>query len=275
MSGELVETVAAQVVAPTMGREDAEKLDRRIRNLAGATKGQLDSLGALVAGAKAGRIHEALDYPSWTAYVGDALRELCSGEGIEIRRELGAYLYDAGMSQRAIAAATGASKTTVHRDLEFAKSEVVHNGPPNADAESEEVATGLDETETKAANSADPPESVPAEVDASGPAKAKTTTGLDGKSHPRERKKRPKGQGQQKKPKIPEQQNHAKGLTALLEKNLDPAAYALENLIPNKLNESVRPEIATELADRFERDMATFTRIHRLLTDRSSSSTTE
>jgi hypothetical protein len=186
VSAELAETAAAAEVVEPMNREDAEKLDGRIRRMAGDTKGKLDTLGALVADAKAGRIHEVLDgYPSWTAYVADALGELCSGQGIQTRRELVAYLYDIGMSERAIAAATGASKTTVHRDLGSAKSQVVHNGPPDAADESEAVPTDLDETdEAKAAVSADLPGSIHAETDAGGPTKAKTTTGLDGKRHP-------------------------------------------------------------------------------------------
>ena len=120
MSAQVAETATAAEVVEPLNRDDAEKLDRRIRNLAGATKGQLDSLGALVAKARAGRIHEALDYPSWSAYLGDALRELRSGEGSEVRRELVAYLYDAGMPQRAIAVATGVNQSTVSRDLESA-----------------------------------------------------------------------------------------------------------------------------------------------------------
>jgi hypothetical protein len=108
MSAELVEAATpVEVVTPPMRREDAEKLDRRIRRMAGDTKGKLDTLGALVADAKAGRIHQVLGYPSWTAYLADALSELCSGQGIQTRRDLVAYLYDTGMSQRAIAGGHG------------------------------------------------------------------------------------------------------------------------------------------------------------------------
>jgi hypothetical protein len=98
VSAELAETVAAEVVEP-MNREDAEKLDGRIRRMAKESKRHLDTLATLVDQAKAGRIHEALEYPSWTAYLADALSELCSGHGIESRRELVAYLYDATCSR--------------------------------------------------------------------------------------------------------------------------------------------------------------------------------
>ena len=189
MSAELTETATAAEVVEPLNREDAEKLDGRIRRMAKESKRHLDTLATLVDQAKAGRIHEALEYPSWTAYLADALSELCSGQGAQTRRALVAYLYDTGMSERAIAAATGASKTTVHRDLGSAESQVVHNGPPDAADESEAGPTDLDETEKpKAAVSADLPESVHAEVDASGPTKAKTTTGLDGKTQTRNRK---------------------------------------------------------------------------------------
>ena len=271
MSAELAETATAAEVVEPLNREDAEKLDQRIRRMAGDTKGKLDTLGALVADAEAGRIHEVLDgYPSWTAYLVDALGELCSGQGIETRRELVAYLYDVGMSERAIAAVTGASKTTVHRDLESAESQVVHNGPPDAGDEPETVATDLDEAdEANARVSTDLPESPHTEVDAGGQTKAKTTIGLDGNSYPRGWKKRPEGQGQQKKPRSPRSENHAKGLAKLLEKSLHPAANALETLIPGDLNEGVTPEIARGLADRFERNIAIFTRVHRQLKERA------
>lgn len=269
MSAELAETVAAEVVEP-LNREDAEKLDGRIRRMAKESKRHLDTLATLVDQAKVGRIHEALEYPSWTAYLADALSELCGGQGIETRRELVAYLYDVGMSERAIAAATGASKTTVHRDLGSAESQVVHNGPPDAADESEAGPNDLDDTDkAKAAVSADLPGSIHAETDAGGPTKAKTTTGLDGNSYPRGWKKRPNGQGQQKKPGIPRTVNHAKGLAALLEKSLGPAAWTLDQFVPDEPDESVTPEIATDLADRVERVINALGRIHRLLKDRA------
>ena len=63
--------------------------------------------------------------------------------------------------------------------------------------------------------------------------------------------------------------NHAKGLAKLLEKSLHPAANALETLIPDELNEGVTPEIARGLADRVERNIAIFTRVHRQLKERA------
>ena len=57
-----------------------------------------------------------LGYPSWTAYLADAL----DGQWKLDRDNLGEairFLGEQGMSQRAIARATGASKSTVQREL--------------------------------------------------------------------------------------------------------------------------------------------------------------
>ena len=91
--------------------------------------------------------------------------------------------------------------------------------------------------------STDLPESRHTEVDAGGQTKAKTTIGLDGNSYPRGWKKRPEGQGQQKKPRSPRSENHAKGLVKLLEKSLHPAANALETLIPDSWTRASRPRL--------------------------------
>ena len=125
MSAELAETATAAEVVEPLNRQDAEKLDRRIRRLADASGKQLASLGDLLAQAQAGSIHEALEYPSFSDYVMDACAPLRTAlKGVE-RRELVAYLNNKGMSERAIAEAVDVSKTTVHRDLEGGP-----NGPP-------------------------------------------------------------------------------------------------------------------------------------------------
>lgn len=251
MSAEPAETVAAEIVDSPMGHEDAKKLDGRIRRLAGASKDHLDQLGALVVDAKAVRIHEALGFKSWTAYLADALQELCSGQGVEMRRELVTYLYDKGMSERAIAAATGASKTTVHRDLESAGSavHVVHSGPPEADPDAEA------------------PEQSDAEADGTDGGEP-VTVGTDDKEYQRKRPKRPKDQGQQE---ILSKENHAKILAGLVINtgSLSAAATTLNKLIPDDLDASVTPESATTLANRFQRNITTFMRIYRLLKDRA------
>jgi hypothetical protein len=107
--------VDAEVVDP-MGRADAERLDKRIRLLVGTINDNLDKLYELVEQAKAGAIHKALDYPSWTAYVADTIKiqvRLDRGQ----RRELVGYLSGEGMSQRAIADVVGVDQKTVSNDL--------------------------------------------------------------------------------------------------------------------------------------------------------------
>ena len=296
MSTTLVQSAVAEVVVPPMSREDAEKLDRRIRNLAGAARNQLDSLGALVAKAKTGRIHEALEYPSWTAYLGDALQDLCSGEGIEVRREIVVYLHDAGMSERAIAAATKTSQPTVHRDLVATADEVIHResavnrnqpdeygcrnspGVEDFNPAAEPVITDLDESDI-AATAETPPvdlHDVPANAaatDAPSPA-AMATTGLDGKRYPRKRPKRPTDEQQQKKPT---RKKHAEVLFVLLSDYLKPAAETLDEDIIDpatspelvKLDRSVTAEIARELIEDFDLCIKTFSRVRLLLKQRA------
>jgi hypothetical protein len=128
-------TAVEQPTTPTpLTRGDADKLDGQIRRAAARTGSHLDELAALVAKAKAGRIHTVLDFPSWTAYLANALAPLCSGQGREARREIVRLLADEGMSLRGIAAATGTPKSTVADDLQ----QVSENRTPVA------VTTGLD-----------------------------------------------------------------------------------------------------------------------------------
>jgi hypothetical protein len=91
-----------------------------------------------------GRVWEFLGYDTWDIY--------CTAEGIHVPREFIPELRAEGLSQRAIAAATGVHRRTVERDLEVGGA----NAPPESEPEGE--------TE---------PEEEPERV-----------TGLDGKSYP-------------------------------------------------------------------------------------------
>ncbi|RAU93513.1 hypothetical protein DQP58_16315 [Mycobacterium colombiense] len=110
-------TTAVAEQTPALEHASAVTLDGRIRRMAESTGRHLDELAALVTQAKAGRIHEALGYASWPAYLAYALAPLCSAKGRQARREIVAYLAEHGMSVRAIAAATGTAKSTVADDL--------------------------------------------------------------------------------------------------------------------------------------------------------------
>jgi len=89
--------------------------------------------------AKAGNAHEALGYPSWTAYVkdkfGDALARLRKAD----RLPLVEMMADQGMSTRAIAVVVGVSKDTVARDLRAG----VSHETPDEPVENTSI-TGLD-----------------------------------------------------------------------------------------------------------------------------------
>lgn len=94
----------------------AKRLDHRIRLLAGSIGDSLAKLHMLVEEAKQGEIHKALGFPSWTAYLADALT-IQVQLGREQRRELVGYLSGEGMSQRTIADIVRVDQKTVSNDL--------------------------------------------------------------------------------------------------------------------------------------------------------------
>ncbi|POX87615.1 hypothetical protein C3473_28295 [Mycobacterium kansasii] len=132
------ESVHGEIVV-MLDRPAAEKLDGRIRRLATATGEQLVRVGHLLDEAKAGRVHEVLGYPSWPAYVADALGGTLQLSG-EARQAMVALMSSEGMSLRAIATATGVSKDTVSRDL----AEVSHDETPAGQPQPSATVTGLD-----------------------------------------------------------------------------------------------------------------------------------
>lgn len=127
-----------------------------------------------VADAKAGNAHEALGYPSWTAYLVAAVErgvhraDVISPMTPEQRRELVATLTQEGMSTRAIAAVVGVNHSTVVRDRQ-----VVHDAPPD-----------------EAIPVEDPPEQLPHAWDSSPEAPVRQVVGLDGRSYAAERPER-------------------------------------------------------------------------------------
>lgn len=133
------DAVVEAEIADPLGGPDAERLDKRIRLLVGTINDNLAKLHKLVERAKVGEIHKALGFPSWTAYLADALI-VQAKLGVEQRRELVRYLSGEGVSERAIASITGAAKTTVHRDLQQRDQDEQRGpyGPPDR------TVTGLD-----------------------------------------------------------------------------------------------------------------------------------
>jgi len=95
---------------------DAERLDKRIRLMAQTTRDNFEKVARLLDDAKRGQVHEVLGFKSWTAYVADAVGGQIQLSG-DARAAMVQMLAGDGMSVRAIAAATGVSKSTVSNDL--------------------------------------------------------------------------------------------------------------------------------------------------------------
>ena len=165
--------------------EAKERRDRIRAGFNAWTELEKDILAAWVA-----RDWAVLGHQSWGDYMadefGDCLPQFRSG--VE-RAAIIMDLSDAGMSQRAIAAATGASKTTVQRALE--------DRPLEAEAEDGDAASADDaeappESPTEAAGGpSGPPDpgDGPADPDAAATTRrakpASTTTGTDGRKYNR------------------------------------------------------------------------------------------
>lgn len=107
------DSASPNALPPPLNPDEARKLNGRIRQTADTAGKQLAELAALVAQAKAGNIHHALGFPSWSAYSADALKPLTRSLDRNQTRELVAELWDQGMSVRGISEATGVPRSTV------------------------------------------------------------------------------------------------------------------------------------------------------------------
>ena len=128
-----MDSVSAEIeVIEPLDVAAATRLDKRIRLMAATVRDNLTKTAELVEEAKAGQIHVALGFSSWTAYLADAI----GGQielGTESRRAVVELLAGEGMSNRAIAAAVGVSHPTVAADL-AAATQVVNHLPPDGDS---------------------------------------------------------------------------------------------------------------------------------------------
>ena len=195
-------------------------MDGRIRRLAKQAGEQLVQVGRLLDEAQAGRVHETLGFPSWTAYVADALGgqlQLSS----EARQAMVALMSGEGMSVRAIASATGVSKSTVARDID----EVSHNGTPANDADSDVSHSGTPEPDAEVSR------------DGTSDSEPATVTGLDGKTYTK-----PKGKGDKAAPRRP----NARKAVERIAPHLSGLAVAVSELDPGEVNaEELQTEIAS------------------------------
>ncbi len=110
-----VPVVEAEVI-PELDADAARVLDTEIRRLSAQISGQLHQVRVLLDEAQTGMIHKVLGFPSWTAYVADALSGIRLALSGDDRRDMVQLLAEAGMSVRAIETATGIPKSTVARD---------------------------------------------------------------------------------------------------------------------------------------------------------------
>ncbi|MDN6759009.1 MAG: hypothetical protein L0L76_10450 [Yaniella sp.] len=122
-----------EIVKPTMSEQDARKITERIRIVAHNYTEAKANLIELVQKAKDGNAHEALGYPSWTAYLAEALGDEPMRLARDERQEMVKVLSAEGMSTRAIAPVIGTTHTTVRRDLEAGGTNVPPQ--PRSDAE--------------------------------------------------------------------------------------------------------------------------------------------
>lgn len=168
-----------EVLVPLDERE-AGRLDKRLRLMAGTARENFEKVGRLLDEAKRGRVHEVLGFKSWPAYVADAVGGQLQLSG-DSRQAMVQMMAGEGMSVRAIASATGVSKSTVDRDL----SQVSHDGTVADEA-------GPDSTVPQRDSS---PE------DDSAPAPEENlTVGLDGKTR-RRKPRKPRAKKEPTKPK--------------------------------------------------------------------------
>jgi hypothetical protein len=94
----------------------AKQLDGRIASMVDAIGDRLTLLDGYLRQAEQGQIHLALGYPSWPAYIEDRMRGRWALKGSE-RQRAAQMLASHGASTRAIASITGASKSTIARDI--------------------------------------------------------------------------------------------------------------------------------------------------------------
>jgi hypothetical protein len=118
--------------------EQARSVDAALRSEARTIAASMTRFRELIDTAKTGRIHQALGFTSWTAYIADVIGTDMGSLPVDDRRQIVALLAGEGMSQRAIADAVGVSQKTVDRDLD----QLSHDDSVDVDLPA--TVTGLD-----------------------------------------------------------------------------------------------------------------------------------
>src|SRR5258705_201924 len=116
MTSTELEVVEGTLATEPLSEGKANVLDKRIRQACIRVADNTATLLDLLEEAAVGQAHVALGFPSWTAYVKDAVT--ISPTDADERKVLVSLMSGKGMSVRAIADVVGAGKSTVSRDLE-------------------------------------------------------------------------------------------------------------------------------------------------------------
>ena len=180
-----------EIEKQVMSEREARRVTERIRIVAHNYTEAKAKLIELVQQAKDGSAHEALGYPSWTAYLAETLGDEPMRLARDERQEMVKVLSAEGMSTRAIAPIVGASHMTVQNDRD---SGVKNFTPaPKSDAELLAGAEWSPEAVEDEPRFTDEPGRVQPVTG--------TITGMDGKTYTRPQPKEPAD----RRPPLPEQ----------------------------------------------------------------------
>lgn len=186
---------------------EAQRLTQRIKLTAGSIRDGLFKLRNLVDEAKASNVWQVLGFPSWTAYLADALGSEPMRLGRDERRELVDYLAGEGMSTRAIAPIVGTSQKTVDREVRAARESNDSPQVPLSAAEPVSTSPEVVEPEGEVTGDVEPPNppspvtvnpatgeiiDAPTVTEHTVTEKTRTVVGLDGKTYnPKPKKPKP------------------------------------------------------------------------------------
>ncbi len=100
-----------------LSETEAARLTQRIELRLSTIADNTEAVIPMIEEARTGGAHEALGFPSWTAYVSDKFGGALARLGKADRLPFVELMADQGLSTRAIATVVGVSKDTVSRDL--------------------------------------------------------------------------------------------------------------------------------------------------------------
>jgi transposase len=266
-----LQAVEHEVLVP-LNRPDAEKLDGRIRRMADTARGNLETVGRLLDEAKAGQVHQTLGFKSWTVYVADAVGGQLQLSG-DARAAMVGLLAGEGMSVRAIAEATGVSKSTVSRDMEQVShngtpqsgAEVIDNGPPDADDSTNPAEAVVDAIIAEAREQCDMSDKNIEDITRrSFEQTEQKITGRDGKTYTKP-KPQPKPQPKPRVKPVDQQRNMISRIGTKLTDSIREA----NSLLRADLDDGITAEEASRQADALNSQLQPILQVYELLLKRA------